>query len=115
MLKQTLAITIAVAAISLVTPGTGSAEVACNPICAPVMSSNSGGDLHGLNRANVAAGDHGTQGRANAQQKQDLYKPAGSGVSTGGGGTEGSTGGTDTSGGGTGGTDTGGGTPCTGC
>jgi len=112
MLKHMLAITMVVAAASLVTPGIGSAEVACNPLCA-AQSSNSGGTDKGLNRANQVAVDHGAQGRANAQQKQDAHKPGGSGVTTSGGDTGGTTGGTDT-GGSTGGTDTGGG-PCTGC
>lgn len=87
MLKHTLAITLAVATVSLATPGMGSAGVACTPHCAPQQSSNSGGDLRGLNRTNHVAGEHGTHGRTNAQQKQDLYKPGGSGVSTSGGTT----------------------------
>jgi len=104
MLKHTLAITVAVAAISLAAPGTGSAGVACNPLCAPALRSNSGDDhLHGLNRANKVAGDldgdHGDRGRDNAERKQDAHKPGGSGVVTSGGGTGGSTGGTGTGGG----------------
>ena len=84
MLKHTLAITVAVAAVSLATPGVGSAGVACTPHCAPVQSSNSGGELKGLNRANQVAGEqHGTDGRANAVEKQDAHKKGGSGVSTG--------------------------------
>jgi len=84
MLKQTLAITLSVAAVSLLTPEVGSAGVACTPHCAPVQSSNSGGELKGLNRANAVAGVHGADGRANAVEKQDAHKKGGSGVSTGG-------------------------------
>ena len=113
MLKQTLVITVAIAAISLVAPGAGSAEVACNPHCAPTVRSNSGGTEHGLNRANTVAGDHGDRGRDNAEDKQNAHKPGGSGVSSTGS-TGGSTGGTGTgTGGSTGGTTTPG--PCTGC
>lgn len=103
MLKHMLAITMVVAAASLVTPGIGSAEVTCNPLCA-AQSSNSGGTDRGLNRANDVAGDHGTQGRQKAEDQQDANKPGGSGVTTSGGDTGGTTGGTDTGGG-----------PCTGC
>jgi hypothetical protein len=83
MLKHTLAIIMAVAAVSLATPGMGSAGVACTPHCASVQSSNSGGELKGLNRANEVAGVHGADGRANAVEKQDAHKKGGSGVSTG--------------------------------
>ena len=100
MLKHTLAITVAVAAVSLAIPGVGSAGVACTPHCAPIQSSNSGGELKGLNRANDVAGAHGAHGRANAVEKQNAQKPGGSGVvstpppvplpgDTGGGGTSG--------------------------
>ena len=93
MLKHTLAITVAVAAVSLLTPGVGSAGVACTPHCAPVQSSNSGGELKGLSRANQVAGEHGTwtnqvagedraYGRANAVEKLNEHNPHGSGVST---------------------------------
>jgi hypothetical protein len=95
--------------ISLLAMGAGQAAV-CDPHCSPSQS-NKGGEVRGLNRANEVAGDHGQQGRDNAAAKQDLHKPGGSGVVSGG-----STGGT-TSGDTTGGT-TGGGTtsgPCTGC
>lgn len=34
----------------------------------------------GLRRANEIAGQHGSQGRDNARQKQDAYRPGGSGV-----------------------------------
>lgn len=34
----------------------------------------------GLRRANEIAGQHGFQGRDNARQKQDAYRPGGSGV-----------------------------------
>jgi hypothetical protein len=108
--------------ISLLTVGSGGAVV-CDPHCAPSQA-NKDGEVKGLNRANNVAGAHGAHGRANAAAKQDLHKPGGSGVVSGGGGdTGGSTGG-DTGGstGGdtgtsTGGSDTGGGTtgPCSGC
>ena len=110
MLKHTLAITVAVAAVSLATPGVGSAGTsACTPHCAPAQSSNSGGELKGLNRANQVAGEHGAHGRANAQQKQDAgHKPGGSGVFTPPPQVPppGDTGGGDTGGGGN---------PCSGC
>jgi hypothetical protein len=96
--------------ISLLAMGAGQAAV-CDPHCAPTTS-NQGGAVTGLNRANEVAGDHGRRGRDNAAAKQDLHKPGGSGVDSGG-----STGGTTDGGGTTGGT-TGGGTtpgPCTGC
>lgn len=98
-------------AISLLGVGAGGAAV-CDPHCSPSQS-NQGGEVRGLNRANLVAPDHGQQGRDNAAAKQDLHKPGGSGVSSGTGGTGGSTGG-DT-GGSTGGDTGGGGTPCTGC
>ena len=95
----------------------GPAQAVCDPYCAP--KANKSGEVRGLNRANTVAGDHGQHGRDKAAAKQDLHKPGGSGVVSGGtvaGGT------TDTSTGGTGGTsgtgDSGGGTtevPCTGC
>jgi hypothetical protein len=70
MLKQMLAITVAVAAISFATPGTGGAAAICNPDCAPVPVSNSGGVDRGLNRANAVSPDNGADGRAIAQSKQ---------------------------------------------
>ena len=92
----------------------GPAQAVCDPHCSP--KSNTAGEVRGLNRANVAAGEqHGQHGRDNAAAKQDLHKPGGSGVVSGG---SGDTGTTDTGTGGTGGT---GGTtdpppgPCTGC
>jgi hypothetical protein len=100
--------------ITLLIAGSAAAVV-CDPHCAPPKA-NTGGETKGLNRANVVAGDHGQHGRDKAAAKQDLHKPGGSGVvsgGTGGGGT------TDTGTAGTGGTgDSGGGTtelPCTGC
>lgn len=114
MLKQMLAITVAVAAISLATPGTGGAGATCNPHCSPYPSSNSGGDLRGLNRANAVSPVNGAEGRAMAQSKQGTGETDSG--ETDSGGTD--SGGTDTGGTDTGGTDTGGGTtsgPCTGC
>ena len=110
MFKQSLAIAVAVAAVSLAAPQTGKAGVTCNPICAPVTSNGNADGSHGLNRANEVAVEHGVQGRTNAQQKQDERKPGGSGVVVGDGGESG--GGTDTGGDGTGGSDPG---PCSGC
>src|SRR5690242_14799896 len=66
--------------ISLLAMGAGQAAV-CDPHCAPTTS-NQGGAVTGLNRANEVAGDHGQRGRDNAAAKQDLHKPGGSGVST---------------------------------
>jgi hypothetical protein len=100
--------------ISLLAMGAGQAAV-CDPHCSPSQS-NKGGEVRGLNRANEVAGEHGQYGRDNAAAKQDLHKPGGSGVDSGGS-TGGTTGGTTDGGGTTGGT-TGGGTtpgPCTGC
>lgn len=91
----------------------GPAQAVCDPHCSP--KSNTAGEVRGLNRANAVAGDHGQHGRDNAAAKQDLHKPGGSGVVSGG---SGDTGTTDTGTAGTGGT---GGTtdpppgPCTGC
>ena len=99
--------------VSVMMAGTGEAVV-CDPHCAP-PTSNSGGDVRGLNRANAAAGVHGQHGRDKAADKQDLHKPGGSGVVSGGTGDESTT---DTGSGETGGTtDTGGGVagPCSGC
>lgn len=56
----------------------GASQAVCDPHCSP--KSNSGGDVRGLNRANDVAGDHGDKGRDNAEAKQDLHKPGGSGV-----------------------------------
>jgi hypothetical protein len=65
------------------------------------------------------ASEHGQPGRMNAVQKQNLHKPGGSGIVSGGGEPDGSTGGTNDSGGDSGGvSDPNGGTnpdPCIGC
>lgn len=66
MLKHTLAITMAVAAVSLLTPGAGSAGVACTPHCEPADRV--------VNRANQAAGAHGQHGRDNAVEKQKAHR-----------------------------------------
>ena len=113
MLKHTLAITVAVAAVSLATPGVGSAGTsACTPHCAPAQASHSADKV--LNRANEAAGTHGQHGRDKAVAKQEAHRgsvalplvtpPAGDTGGGTGGGTGGDTGG-----------DTGGGNPCSGC
>jgi hypothetical protein len=98
--------------ISLFMAGAAGA-VRCDPHCAPTKA-NTGGEVTGLNRANVVAGEHGQKGRDNAAAKQDLHKPGGSGVVSGDTGSV-PTGG-DTGSGTTGG-DTGGQTPgpCSGC
>lgn len=109
MLKHTLALIVAVAAVSLAAPGTGTAGgSACSPVCEPAKSSNSGSNLQGLNRAIHVAGDHGKQGRDKAVEKQDAHRPGGSGVYT-------PPPSPSPPPDGTGGTDTGGGTPCSGC
>ena len=66
MLKHMLAITMAVAAVSLATPGVGSAGSACTPHCEPADRV--------VNRANEAAGPHGQHGRANAVEKQQAHR-----------------------------------------
>lgn len=113
MMARRLALIVAGAfSVSVMMAGAGQAVV-CDPHCAP-PTSNKGGEVRSLNRANAAAGEHGQEGRNNAAAKQDLHKPGGSGVVTGGSGGEGTTD-TGTSTGGT--TDTGGGEvgPCVGC
>ena len=114
MKARRLALVVAGAfAVSVMMAGAGQAVV-CDPHCTP-PTSNKGGEVRGLNRANAVAGEHGQQGRDNAAAKQDLHKPGGSGVVTGGTGGDGTT---NTGSGGTGGTtDTGGGAvgPCSGC
>ena len=113
MIARRLALAIA-GAFAVSTLMAGPAQAVCDPHCAP--KANKSGEVRGLNRANTVAGEHGQHGRDNAAAKQNLHKPGGSGVVSGGtsgGGT------TDTGTSGTGGTgDSGGGTtelPCTGC
>ena len=66
MLKHMLAITMAVATVSLLTPGVGSAGVACTPHCEPADRV--------VNRANEAAGPHGQDGRDKAVAKQKAHR-----------------------------------------
>jgi len=114
MMARRLALIVAGAfSASVMMAGAGQAVV-CDPHCAP-PASNKGGAVTGLNRANAAAGEHGQYGRNKAAAKQDVHKPGGSGVVSGGSGGEGTT---DTGSGETGGTtDTGGDVPgpCSGC
>ena len=93
----------------------GPAQAVCDPHCSP--KSNKAGEVRGLNRANAVAGEHGQHGRDKATAKQDLHKPGGSGVVSGGSGDTGNTGTGTGDTGGTGGTTDPGTTPgpCTGC
>lgn len=73
MLKHMLAITVAVAAVSLATTGVGSAGTsACTPHCAPAQASHSADKV--LNRANEAAKTHGQHGRDKAVEKQEAHR-----------------------------------------
>src|SRR5512134_120641 len=90
MMARRLALIVAGAfSVSVMMAGAGQAVV-CDPHCAPPKSNKSGA-VKGLNRANSAVGEHGQHGRDNAAAKQDLHRPDGSGVVSGGSGSGGTT------------------------
>ncbi len=53
-------------------------QFVCDPHCSPSYEDHHRGE--GLQNANSKAGVHGSDGRLNAQQKQDAHRHGGSGV-----------------------------------